>query len=764
MARYPTFEEYDAAGNHAEGVKRCDELLQRSPNDIHLLTTKFKLLSVNSSAASAQEQENNNNSSTAVLNHFTTFVNPIQGPSDLCRIEMAVVESQANTYPPPTTAGPQVAKLWETAVKASPNLNHKLELISTRWERAVFDSRTADMQQTLIQLKALQPRNRVVYMAHAALTQMLSLKSHDLSAKLALGLARKAVSEKFDQEDARLDCRVPGQVFAIQGAREDVEKVKGTNFGESKQVWEFLRKGLGEQGINGGEGEKGAAGSDPSKVVGGHESLPAEIEKSKQDFAKLIRNQAPSSEIRSFAANAIRLFHTSTTSGARRSPADACFVAISATVRLFEQTASQHYLLHAAYLAESLLRVNEHVHEARLILVYLYMRLGLASLAMKYFDSLNVKEIQNDTVGHVLFTRLSFFHPHPTTVRKKETYDPLKQLRRILDVYVRCEDKLADTEANVLHHGQTGMLFDLHELRDSLRFSQTRRLALLEWRRIGRLMRNKCDDHDALSGMGPQVARYWIEARDNRDFNAAFDFGYNVETILHGVDGNVPGQAWVANSLIADSVWSLATGQQALVSDAEGLRKEVASRLQDAGGGSPMGMTEGMTEPERLAGELASQLLSILIEVQSKTPNETKLSESLTSATVALDNLKLHDLLATDDVLAEHLEHHYVFADAVRLLIATCAAVISKSPTPAKEKFQELQQRAKDLFTKIQRHATEQQARRKAPAMRQLMAEDDAEVWKELQVFGGKEMDGFCEDVAKAAREGWEGLGRVKFV
>ncbi|KAI6954464.1 hypothetical protein KC329_g18800, partial [Hortaea werneckii] len=203
MARYPTFEEYDAAGNHSEGIRRCDELLQRSPDDIHLLTTKFKLLSVNPSVASTQDHENG---STAVLNRLTTLATPIKDPSDLCRIEMAVVESQADTYPPPTTAGPQVAKLWENAVKVSPNLNQKLDLISTRWERAVFDSRTADMQQTLIQLKALQPRNRVVYMAHAALTQMLSLKSDDLSAKLALGLARKAVSEKFDQEDARLDC------------------------------------------------------------------------------------------------------------------------------------------------------------------------------------------------------------------------------------------------------------------------------------------------------------------------------------------------------------------------------------------------------------------------------------------------------------------------------------------------------------------------------------------------------------------------------
>ncbi|MGG6498888.1 UNVERIFIED_CONTAM: hypothetical protein NY603_38760, partial [Bacteroidetes bacterium 56_B9] len=69
----------------------------------------------------------------------------------------------------------------------------------------------------MIQLKQFQPKNRSIYMAHAAYTQLLSKSKDDLQSKLALGLARKAVSENFDA-DSSLDCRVAGQIFAIQGS------------------------------------------------------------------------------------------------------------------------------------------------------------------------------------------------------------------------------------------------------------------------------------------------------------------------------------------------------------------------------------------------------------------------------------------------------------------------------------------------------------------------------------------------------------------
>ena len=745
MARYPTFEEYHEKSNYHDGIQRCDDLLRKSPNDIQLLTTKFQLLNT-------QSEDDSN----AVLDQLASLPTPIQDLTDICQIEMAVVEARAHLYPPRTTAGPQVAKLWEHAVKATGSMNRSLDIVSTRWERAVFDGRLGDMQQALIQLKALQPRNRVVYMAHAALTQMLSRRSDDLQAKLALGLARKAVSERFD-EDAKLDCRVPGQIFAKQGSEGDVRRVEGGRFAESKQIWDELKRLKGVEANGQSTTEVSHAAHD--------EGVVAEIAQQKAHFAELIQTDAAVDTIRSFAADAIALFSKamSANTGVRRSPADAAFLAISAIVRVWEQTSHQHYLIHAAAVAESLLRFNEHIHEARLILVYLYMRLGLASLAIRFFDSLSVKEIQHDTVGHVLFTRLSLLHPHATLVKTRETYDPLRQLRRALDVYVRCEDKLADTEAGVLHHGQTGMLFDLHELRDTLKFSLARRIMALEWRRAGRLMKNKSEAHDSLAGMGPQVVRNWMEARDNRDLNAAFDHGYNVERVLHGVDGQVPGGVWVAYGLAADSAWALATGQtSAAAGDVQAWEATMTDVQTKARSSAGPATAPGMTETEFAAGELAYHTLRMLL--LHRADDAPKLSDAVPAVSTALGHLQIDTLVGSDAALAETLLAHYAYTDVLRTCIAACDTVTPSAAPAQREALSSLQKRAREAFATLARHATEQQARVKTPAVRQLMAWDEG-VWEAVLGLGSAgEMDRFCEAVAGSAREGWEGVGKVKMV
>lgn len=802
MARYPTLEDYHARRNYSDGVKRCDDLLRKSPNDIQLLTTKFKLLATQSSQ---QADSTHKDDSTAVLETLATLPNPIQDLTDLCQIEMAAVEAAQTTHPPLLTAGPQISKLWDAAVKATPSLTRKLDIMSTRWERAVFDDRLADMQLALIQLKALQPRNRVVYLAHAAVTQMLSSTEGDLQGRLAVGLARKAMGPGFEGAgDAGLDWRVPGQIFAVQGLVEEVTGVSRGKGGESRQVWEFLR------GLERREGKEGKAVDavvlDPAAVPA-KEWLVAEIARLKQEFAGLIAAQASVDTIRAFAMNAIRLFHSATTTlstNARRSPADACFLAISATVRLFEQTTSLNYLLHTAYLAEHLLTTHPDIHEARLILVYIYMRLNLASLAITYFDSLNVKEIQHDTISHVLFTRLSLLHPHPTLLKaKKETYDPLRQLRRGLDVYVRCEAKLAETEASVLHHGQTGMLLDLHELRENLRFSLARRIAVLEWRRAGRLMRNKCEDHDSLSSMGPHVVRNWTESKDNRDFNAAFDYGYRVETMLHGTGVALPGKAWVAFALAADTAWCLATDQPPAVvdlGDAWTLAIREATTSTKSTDGTPATAANlGLTPPELLAGTLAQRVLTLLLLARqphnaTSTNNSDSSSSSsepankpshhlasaLQAVSTALTDLNIPSLTSTQEPLATHLPDHYLYADALRTVLAACTALTKKDPTTTaaaavtpslSPDIEALRKHAREGFAALQRHAVEQVAGIKGKGVRELMMREDEGLWEAVLELdqsssssGGGGVDGFCEVVGEAAREGWEGVGRIRVV
>ena len=211
MARYPTYDEY--RDKPKKGIAKCDELLKRTPKDIQLLALKSQLFIELGETAKSQ----------ATLDQLLAIQPSPRDFSEISLIEDAVVEHlQSNAFPQPLSTGPEMAKLWDAAYKAGTTTNYKLDLQSLRFSRAIFDNRIQDAQQALIQLKLMAPKNRVFYMAHAIVTQMLSIDSEDLSSRLALMLAKKAVSEKFD-EVANLDCRVPGQIFAVQQKKEELK-------------------------------------------------------------------------------------------------------------------------------------------------------------------------------------------------------------------------------------------------------------------------------------------------------------------------------------------------------------------------------------------------------------------------------------------------------------------------------------------------------------------------------------------------------------
>lgn len=735
MARYPTFDEYRKRGNYQDGLKRCDDLLKKNPHDVQLLILKFQLLS----AIKGDAQP--------VLDQLASRQPPIWDLGDIVSIEDAVEISQRDDYPSPNSAGPSVAKLWDNAFKASTSMNHKLDLLSLRFSRAIVDNRLADAQQALIQLKALQPKNRVVYMAHAAVTQMLSTANDDLSARLALLLARKAVTDKFDADDA-LDCRVPGQIFALQASQKDLENISDTRFKESKQVYEALRDGNRKE-VNGDSAPQAEAGA-ASWDLSGIPSL-------KQHFADLTKSSASLDTVLAFATNSLQLFHTASTSTSDprgRGAADACFLSISALTRAYELSSDQRYLLTAAFSAEALLKHNPHIHEARLILIYLYMRLGLGSLALHYFDSLNIKEIQHDTVGHVLFTNLSLTHPHITTVKRNAVFEPLKRLSLALAMYTKHEERLAETEASVLNHSQTGMLIDLRELRDHLRLSVTRRITYLEQRRTARLLNNALGQDAA--PMGPKVLANWTNVVDNRDFAAAFDFGYNVERVLSEQDGSRPGKQWILRTLAADSAWCLASGHPTLVKDVDALVSELAS-LEPSLDRLEINKEESQVRPlDSLAGNLANQTLRTLLHLAS---NDPELPQAAAAMLKALERLPITKLLDTTDILAEHLTAHYNLLDVLRTVLKASKLAREK----AKEQhdlFDTARKLAEEHCTALRDHAKEQSKRVSAAAVREYVQREER-LKDSIGLLGDGNLADFCQAVAASAKEGWEGVTKI---
>lgn len=736
MARYPTLEEYAQKGNFSDGIKRCDELLRKSPSDVQLLTTKLQLL-----YASGQ-------SGDAVLDQLVAIQPAIQDLTDITTIENAVAKSLEQTYPSPSSVHPSVSKIWDNACKASPTANHKWDVLSYRFSRAVYHNRTADAQQALIQIKAFQPKDRSVYMAHAAYTQIMSKSKDDLQSRLALSLARKAVSEKFD-EDKSLDCRVSGQIFVIQQSEKDLASIAGRRFEESKQVYEISKSSEPSGSI---KPAPESSAIDPSRVPT-KQWLVSEIAVLKTTFTELVAGNAPLKVLEAFTSNAIRLFHSSATSlglARHRSTADACFLAISGFVKCFSDTKNRVYLLQATFTAERLLKYNEHVHEARLILVYLYMSLNLGSLAMRLFESLRVKEIQFDTVGHVLFTQLSIIHPFATQLSRREAFQPHDRTQKALAIYNRHEEKLADCEASVLSHAQTGMVFDLNELRCTLRDSLVRRVLILEHRRTARLTGHAIGKGPNERGdIGPRKVANWTNVKDSRDFHAAFDYGLNIERTLFEANGQVSDQHAILHSLAADVVWNLVAGKQAsLVIDVDVL----LTQLEAASANRPAYFASA----EYLASIVVRQLLQLL---HGHDFSKDTATVHIDAVLTALDNLHIDVLVSTTDDIAEHLKDHYLYVDVLRIILAATRH-LQGNADGVPDNLSKLQGLAKRKINQLQKHAQEQATSISIATLRTRMLENE-NLRSSVEKFGDDALLNFAEMAAASAKEGWEGVSKI---
>lgn len=703
MAKYPTYDEY--RDKPKKGIAKCDELLKRTPKDIHLLATKSQL----------QTELGETTKAKATIDALLALSPPTRDLQEISLIEDAVVEHLfSSTFPQPATAGPEVAKLWENAAKTAAAANYKLDLQSLRFTRAIFDNRLQDAQQALIQLKALAPKNRVFYMAHAAITQMLASAGGDeLSGRLALMLAKKAVAEKFD-EVSGLDCRVPGQIFALQGKREELESVRGGRFGESKQVHDALR----EPKQNGEEALAGLKIEDAK--LGTPEWLDALIAESKVKFSNLLNGGGDKSAFYNFAADTTENYRKAVASIDQFRYRHVCqliFLAISALVKLWEQHDETNALLQAAFIAEMLLRNNQHIHEAKVILVYLYMRLDLATLALAHWDSLSVKEIQFDTIGHAFLAKLSITHPHKATTSTAKNNDPLAITTQALGMYTRYEQKLAECEANVLNNGQTGMMLDLHELRQNLRLSLTRRLLSLEQRRYARFFRHPPLDPNAVH-IEPRLTAHWLASKDNRDFAAAFDHGYNAERALHGNDDP---RAWLLHSLAADTAWCLSNSATPPVKDTSVLLQH-------------------LSELETTPSPPSALSTATLHFLAAPTP------ETLAPLSTALAALPSPP---------PDLKQTYLALDALRTLPAALKTAEQQNPKALpKAKVEALRKSAEEAIAGLQGYAKEQARRSSRTGF-----EGDEGIWR---LFGSEEVEGFEWEVADARGKGWEGVGRVK--
>ncbi|KAH9901395.1 actin cytoskeleton organization protein [Cubamyces lactineus] len=88
---------------------------------------------------------------------------------------------------------------------------------------------------------------------------------------------------------------------------------------------------------------------------------------------------------------------------------DLAVLSAQAFVNVWKQTGDETHLYNAAALLEYAVARSKMSYQIRLHLVRIYRLLGAPSLALEHYRSINVKQVQNDTLSHFILSRASTF-------------------------------------------------------------------------------------------------------------------------------------------------------------------------------------------------------------------------------------------------------------------------------------------------------------------------------------------------------------------
>ena len=88
---------------------------------------------------------------------------------------------------------------------------------------------------------------------------------------------------------------------------------------------------------------------------------------------------------------------------------DLAILASQAFVNVWKQTGDDTHLYNAAALLEYAISRSKMSYQVRLHLIRIYRLLGAPSLALEHYRSINLKQVQNDTLSHFMLSRASTF-------------------------------------------------------------------------------------------------------------------------------------------------------------------------------------------------------------------------------------------------------------------------------------------------------------------------------------------------------------------
>ena len=258
-----------------------------------------------------------------------------------------------------------------------------------------------------------------------------------------------------------------------------------------------------------------------------------------------------------FSSNALSLYTVSLDQ--HQLLPEACFLAVVALLRLGEVTDDHStdtftHLMPCILLLRHCLKTSEDFFPAQLLLIRLYLLVGCVSLAFMEFRKLSVKNMQWETLGHIVTNRISTIHPQATgnsTPSEDTQFSPSDILATTVSVAENSQRLLTRGIMQGLNLGSYANVLEAVQIRSQAASSLNTQIAILEKRDV-EMMNGAYDTTSPNIRSGDLVDR-----REFSTFSILDDLDASWTSPLQVAP--LQREAWLAVMLFQGEVWRMLT-------------------------------------------------------------------------------------------------------------------------------------------------------------------------------------------------------------
>lgn len=364
------------------------------------------------------------------------------------------------------------------------------------------------------------------------------------------------------------------------------------------------------------------------------------------------------------------------------------------------------FLLQAIFVLEACRSISKDYYPYSLLLLHLKSLLGLMSLVMKDFQGLNIKNVQWETTGHLLLTRISTTHPHVaggSASLANVRIEPLRALHAALTMSDNAGDSLSAQIRSGLKNGSYANVIDSVAMRADFENSLSKRIFAQEAIRISRLLSLPGED---------EVPPRPFQLVDNRDFAylPTYEASESTDVWQYLRPGPVPREQWLNATTFHSATTRFMKGEiyghHAPVAGELELLQTVFAAAKDIAAAGSQELTSVESDNLKIHLLLAHAAMSTQEPVPSEAPSPNEaiadIERWLQSKLADAEEAQNNDLLHLDAQIQApswyFLHHSYSILETLQG-IALLLAVLGKKPKTSRSKPPAVQ---KDRLTSIQ--------------------------------------------------------------